>query len=132
MYIIEMERVNLYISFTEKDEAKSLGAKWDKENKTWYSTHDKIKGTGLEKYLVKPEKLLYEIHYEDRDFAKKLGGRWDPQTKMWYAMSNNTTFHDNFKQHEYCEKTHKLFETKERTKSNIPYFGSLKNSHMYL
>ncbi len=29
-------RVNLEVSFEEKDEAKSLGAQWDPARKTWY------------------------------------------------------------------------------------------------
>lgn len=29
-------RVNLRVSFEEKDEAKSLGARWDPARKTWY------------------------------------------------------------------------------------------------
>ncbi len=29
-------RVNLKVSFEEKDEAKSLGARWDPARKTWY------------------------------------------------------------------------------------------------
>ncbi|WP_122440161.1 DUF5710 domain-containing protein [Pseudomonas viridiflava] len=31
-----MERINLAVPFSEKDEAKSLGAKWDPSLKTWY------------------------------------------------------------------------------------------------
>ncbi|WP_245217790.1 DUF5710 domain-containing protein [Pseudomonas eucalypticola] len=31
-----MERINLAVQFSEKDEAKSLGARWDPSQKTWY------------------------------------------------------------------------------------------------
>ncbi|WP_277960745.1 DUF5710 domain-containing protein [Pseudomonas sp. RIT-To-2] len=31
-----MERINLAVPFSEKDEAKSLGARWDPSQKTWY------------------------------------------------------------------------------------------------
>lgn len=32
----EMARIDLKVPFSEKDEAKSLGAKWDPSLKTWY------------------------------------------------------------------------------------------------
>ncbi|MEE4180946.1 DUF5710 domain-containing protein [Pseudomonas viridiflava] len=32
----EMERINLAVPFAEKEEAKSLGARWDTTLKTWY------------------------------------------------------------------------------------------------
>lgn len=35
--IIQKERVNLYVPFDYKDNAKVLGAKWDMVNKTWYT-----------------------------------------------------------------------------------------------
>jgi hypothetical protein len=35
-----MDRINLNVPFHEKDAAKSLGAKWDKEKKTWYTYYD--------------------------------------------------------------------------------------------
>ncbi|MBD8476552.1 hypothetical protein IFT98_20865 [Pseudomonas sp. CFBP 8770] len=31
-----MERINLAVPFSEKDEAKSFGARWDPSQKTWY------------------------------------------------------------------------------------------------
>ena len=31
-----MPRINLSVPFTEKDEAKQLGARWDKKQKCWY------------------------------------------------------------------------------------------------
>lgn len=32
------KRVNLFISYKEKDVAKQLGAKWDAKGKQWYTT----------------------------------------------------------------------------------------------
>lgn len=34
---IATKNTYLYVPFEEKDEAKALGAKWDKENKSWYA-----------------------------------------------------------------------------------------------
>ncbi len=33
-------RVNLGATFEQKDEVKRLGAKWDKQNRTWYISGD--------------------------------------------------------------------------------------------
>ncbi|WML42004.1 DUF5710 domain-containing protein [Neobacillus sp. OS1-2] len=30
------DRINLIVPFSQKDEAKSKGAKWDAKNKTWH------------------------------------------------------------------------------------------------
>lgn len=33
-------RMNLQVPFADKDQAKALGAKWDKTTKTWYIAAD--------------------------------------------------------------------------------------------
>lgn len=45
MATMEEKRIDLNVSFEEKEDAKKLGAKWDVENKTWYvvTTKDSIK-----------------------------------------------------------------------------------------
>lgn len=42
-----MDRINLNVSSREKEDVKSLGAKWDKEKKTWYTYY----GDGVEKFF---------------------------------------------------------------------------------
>ena len=37
------DRVDLSTSFDEKDEVKSMGAKWDKTTKKWYITGDEYR-----------------------------------------------------------------------------------------
>jgi hypothetical protein len=39
--ISKVERINLNVPFQEKDQAKSLGARWDPHLKTWYIDSDK-------------------------------------------------------------------------------------------
>jgi Domain of unknown function (DUF5710) len=50
-------RINLKVHYTEKEEAKALGARWDAENRTWYAPP----GTDLE-HLKRwlPEGVLYK------------------------------------------------------------------------
>lgn len=37
-------RVNLLVPFSEKDQAKALGAKWDSKGKTWFIEADSDMG----------------------------------------------------------------------------------------
>ena len=45
-----MSRVDLNVPFSEKDEAKTLGARWDGERKTWYAPAG-VPLSGLEKWI---------------------------------------------------------------------------------
>jgi hypothetical protein len=47
--------IYLHISFEEKDDAKSMGAKWDPEKKLWYAPDESFKKL-IEKYSNKPSK----------------------------------------------------------------------------
>lgn len=49
-----MARVDLVVPFSEKDEAKSLGARWDPRAKTWYVPEDKVIGP-FARWLPLPE-----------------------------------------------------------------------------
>lgn len=68
------EKTYLYVPYKDKDEAKKLGAKWDKEAKSWYAD----KGADLnklEKWLTKQEQKAQMQLNEDEikaEFAKAL------------------------------------------------------------
>jgi hypothetical protein len=47
--------IYLHISFEEKDDAKSMGAKWDPEKKLWYAPDESFKKL-IEKYSTKQSK----------------------------------------------------------------------------
>ena len=51
------KRIYLYVKYDDKDDAKLLGAKWDIENKRWYSPHRGF-GELLQKYKPYPLKIL--------------------------------------------------------------------------
>ena len=51
------KRIYLYVKYDDKDDAKSLGAKWDIENKRWYSPHRGFTEL-LQKYKPYPLKIL--------------------------------------------------------------------------
>lgn len=68
------EKTYLYVPYKDKDEAKKLGAKWDKEYKSWYAD----KGADLNKlskWLTQQEQKIQIQFNEDEvksEFAKAL------------------------------------------------------------
>ncbi len=107
--LIIASRDYLDVPKEEKDEAKALGAKWDKYQKAWYVE----KGTDLEpfakwgkldfekrekaqeewKNLPKEERKniilsgrdYLDVPKEEKDEAKALGAKWDKYQKAWYV-----------------------------------------------
>lgn len=90
----------LYVPFAEKNEAKALGAKWDRRQSAWYAPQgadlDKFQkwtqpaqGTAAkqEKPQAQPsEKREYlAVPYAERYLAKAAGAKWDSVSKSWYA-----------------------------------------------
>ncbi|WP_319764060.1 zincin-like metallopeptidase domain-containing protein [Maridesulfovibrio sp.] len=91
----------LKVPFSEKDEAKQLGAKWDKKQKMWFAPE----GADLQKFAAwlpenkaaaqqkgKPqepqlatEKTYLNVPYREKWQAKKLGACWDKSEKLWFA-----------------------------------------------
>ena len=79
------------IPFNLKDKAKELGAKWDKDKKSWYYLNNlsedninnlnKLKGEIIDKIYIK-------INYFEKDKAKILGAKWDKEKKSWYYLNN--------------------------------------------
>ncbi|WP_083797230.1 zincin-like metallopeptidase domain-containing protein [Limnobacter sp. MED105] len=68
----EEKKVILAVPFKEKEEAKALGAKWDKENKTWYAGP----GSDLEKlarFMPKAETVREKSSFDPQaEFASAL------------------------------------------------------------
>ncbi len=107
--LIIASRDYLDVPKEEKDEAKALGAKWDKYQKAWYVE----KGTDLEpfakwgkldfekremdqeewKNLSKEERKniilssrdYLDVPKEEKDEAKALGAKWDKYQKAWFV-----------------------------------------------
>ena len=79
-------KVLLNVPFDEKDDAKFLGAKWDKEVKSWYiediSDIDELGDIICENLdIIRAEKVCYRCHRKtrvmllatDRSYAKEEG-----------------------------------------------------------
>lgn len=70
----------LDVPFDMKDEAKSLGAKWDKDTKKWYIT-DGTDASLFQKFL----RVYLTVPFAEKDEVKALGARWDKEKSRWYV-----------------------------------------------
>ena len=101
------ERTYINVPYREKDEAKSLGARWDRQKKSWYVppgvdndlfskwTQQAIQSsaapsTPSEKGQTQAphaaqRRLYLAVPYGERGAAKAAGANWDKAAKSWYA-----------------------------------------------
>ena len=86
----------LKVPFADKDEVKSLGARWDMEMKSWYAPDDADKSTFSKWESHDPSvrteqtgtKVYLTVPFSEKDEVKAAGGRWDNDKKMWYHFSD--------------------------------------------
>lgn len=93
------------VPYKEKEEAKALGAKWDRQKQSWYvpagvdtapfakwsrhgagdaPAHAAAAGAAFAPQAV-PERLYLAVPYGERDAARAAGAQWDRAAKSWYA-----------------------------------------------
>ena len=96
--IPETQRTFISVPYSEKSEAKDLGAKWDKQERSWYvpggldlTPFDKWATVIIEKTPepAQPElsnsKKYLAVPYHERAEAKAVGAKWDKEAKSWYV-----------------------------------------------
>lgn len=86
----------IHVPYQEKNEAKGLGARWDRNKKSWYVNESE----NLEKFSkwLAPkvsqeakapestaEKTYLAVPFTEKNKAKSLGARWDRAEKSWYV-----------------------------------------------
>jgi antirestriction protein ArdC/phage/plasmid primase-like uncharacterized protein len=91
---------NTYINvpFKEKEDAKGLGAKWDRQQQSWYvpagvelAPFAKWQSSQSEsiKLDIKPDadsgKTFLAVPYGERGLAKSAGALWDKSAKSWFV-----------------------------------------------
>ena len=81
IYIYMNNNIYVKVPFSLKDQAKSLNAKYNPENKSWYVT------TEQEKELFELKKV--DVKYELKDIAKQNGAIWDTKNKIWTTCNFN-------------------------------------------
>lgn len=89
------KRHYINVPFKEKDEAKSLGARWDYQQRSWFvppgvditrfvkwsqEVQKKQNNSNHKQYLAVP--------YGEHGAAKAAGARWDKVAKSWYIGPN--------------------------------------------
>lgn len=96
-----LQRFYIQVPFAEKDEAKQLGAKWDRQQQSWYVP----KGQNVEPFsrwasvesgtqnANQPkrdanDRVYLAVPYTERQEAKKLGAQWDKAAKSWFVNKN--------------------------------------------
>jgi len=96
-------KVFLDVPFKQKEKVKALGAKWDRQEQSWYisASADQapfaqwLRGGGgdvsssVGPIQVKCEVKTYlAVPYNDRQAAKAAGAAWDKEAKSWYVGQN--------------------------------------------
>jgi len=105
------EKTYINVPYREKNDAKALGAKWDRGQQSWFipagvdqgkfsrwmasqAQHANSQATIKTATLTKPdtatanERQYLAVPYNERNVAKAAGARWDPGKKSWYAGPN--------------------------------------------
>ncbi|TIH11618.1 DUF1738 domain-containing protein, partial [Marinifilum sp. JC120] len=93
----------LKVPFSEKNQAKQLGAKWDQTQKMWFAPEgedaqkfaawlpeNKVAAQQKEKPQeprLATEKNYLNVPYREKGQAKKLGARWDKSEKLWFVAT---------------------------------------------
>lgn len=107
-------RQYLHVPFKDKDEAKSLGARWDGKQRSWYINSDvdaapfekwrnppqqetvSVPDVGAEQAAATPaerpalqpgDRQYLAVPYGERGAAKAMGAQWDKGQKSWYITS---------------------------------------------
>ena len=101
---IEPEKIYLNVPFEEKEEVKSLGARWDRNKRSWYIrpgvdpkpfsrwARGAVEGQGGTQAVRSDEERQYlAVPYGERQAAKALGAKWDKTAKCWYIGPDSDT-----------------------------------------
>lgn len=106
------ERTYINVPYREKDEAKSLGARWDRQKQSWYvppgvdndlfskwtqqasqsaaapSPSSETAQGQAQSQNAAQRRLYLAVPYGERGAAKAAGAKWDKAAKSWYAGPN--------------------------------------------
>ena len=89
-------RTYLNVPYKHKDEAKALGAKWDRKQQSWYVPPG-VETAPFAKWMLSVSqgaadgrtgaqaRVYLAVPYGERGAAKAAGAAWDKGAKSWYA-----------------------------------------------
>ncbi|WP_413208293.1 DUF5710 domain-containing protein [Rhodospirillum sp. A1_3_36] len=101
-------RIYLAVPFDERTQAKKMGAKWDRAEKSWYVPEGteatafaqwekknitqatapaplKAEDKAPEQVPAKAPRTYLAVPFEEKEAVKKRGAKWDRTRKSWYA-----------------------------------------------
>lgn len=105
------QRIDLEVPFKDKNDAKALGARWDRSQRVWY-VPEGVDATPFQKWVSKAamehsavsergesrgaagyapsaapqaERIYLAVPYGERDLAKRHGALWDKAAGSWYV-----------------------------------------------
>ena len=99
------ERIYLNCPYDDKDECKSLGGRWDSDERKWYITVE-MDAEPFDQWMIDVEaprpranapsndegkKTYLNCPFDDKEECKSLGGRWDGDAKKWYVPAGEDT-----------------------------------------
>ena len=100
------ERAYINVPFKEKNEAKQLGARWDRQQQSWYvppgvepilfvkwtaatktidNDNKGVTNPQLQNEKAKEDRVFLAVPYGEREAAKVAGAKWDKAVKSWYV-----------------------------------------------
>ena len=83
------DKTYLQVPYQERNQAKALGAKWDRGIQSWYVPAD-VDISLFSQWpqtdnVAKTERQYLAVPYTDRNSAKEAGAIWDKTAKSWYV-----------------------------------------------
>ena len=94
-------RIFIDVPYREKEEAKALGAKWDRQEQSWYvpagkdasafakwkqtEASDPARAAARESRKSEAERVYLAVPFGERVAAKAAGAVWDQTASSWYA-----------------------------------------------
>lgn len=102
--VVSDESVYVQIPYADREQAKMLGAKWDKEEKSWYIPPG-VNQEPFRKWLDSATnqaktvtdntpaiaKTLIDVPFREKNEARALGAKWDKDQKSWYIPEGVNT-----------------------------------------
>lgn len=86
-----MSRVNLRVSFEDKDEVKALGARWDPVAKSWY-VPDGVDATPFREWMPRPVRINLRADRFFMGYAIKRCWKCEARTRVYTVILSPRTF----------------------------------------
>ena len=90
-----VHRFILDVPFREKNDAKSMGFTWNRQDKHWYH-EGSPSNRDISLFMRWNPRVYLHVPYEEKDLAKRRGASWDPHRKQWFIENELLYEMDSF------------------------------------